>query len=606
MNESGPASPRPRSPFIHVARAALILPLLAGSACTNPLWRDESDFGRQVPVERLRRIDTLEIEQYARPSAVDINAGALEQQQAAIRAERTRFAGLAKADLSIEDARLSALANNLDLKVQLVNPVIAAENVNVEESRFESVFTTSALYQNFDQPTASTLLSAQQKTTSVTPGVTIPLRSGGTATVALPWQKNETNNIFSTLNPSYISDLQFSISQPLLRNAGREVNTAQIKIANYNRQITETQTKLAIINQLAAVDRGYWGLYQAQRSLEVSQQQYELADEQLKRAERQARAGRVAEIEVIRAQSGVAQRLGAIIAAQRTVLTQQRELKRLMNRRDLDVDSSTLVTIATNPNPVEYRFDANTLANSAEQNRMEMLELELRLLSDAVNIRYAQNQKLPQLDLTASYTVNGLGASSQDSFQQLSRKDYEDWSVGANLSVPLGNERANALMRQAVLTRLQRLSSKDARRQTVRQEVLNAIDRIQSGWQSILAARQATILATRALAAEQHQFDVGRSTSTDVLDAATRLAADQLSEIQALTEYQFAQTDLAVATGTLLGASRVRWDSPDPDHPTQAPDDRGRTPNTIRAEPELKKLDPGPPQPPPVPLPARN
>jgi outer membrane protein TolC len=276
-----------------------------------------------------------------------------------------------------------------------------------------------------------------------------------------------------------------------------------------------------------------------------------------------------------------------------------------MNRRDLDVDSATLVAIATNPNPVEYRFDANTLANAAEQNRMEMLELELRLLSDTVNIRYAQNQQLPQLDLNASYTVNGLGASSQDSFQQLSRKDYEDWSIGANLSVPLGNERANALVRQAVLTRLQRLSSKEARRQTVRQEVLNAIDRIQSGWQSILAARQATILATRALVAEQHQFDVGRSTSTDVLDAATRLAADQLSEIQALTEYQFAQTDLAVATGTLLGASRVRWEPAAPDRPgkTRTPDDRGQNPNAIQPESELLKLTPGVPSPAPTPVP---
>ncbi len=579
---------------LSIAGAMLAASGLAG--CANPLWRDESDLGHRVPVERLRRIDTLSIDQYARPAS---GAGSVEQQQQAIIAERQRFAGLAKADLTLDDARASALANNLDLKVQLVNPEIAQESVNIEQSRFEALFTTRANYQNLDQPTASTLSSAQQKTTQIDPGVTIPLRTGGSATVSLPWTKNETNNIFSTLNPSYTSDLQFSISHPLLRNAGREVSTTQIRVASYNQQISQTQTKLAIINELASVERAYWGLFQARRSLDVSQQQYELADEQLKRAERQSRAGKVAEIEVIRAQSGVAQRLGSIISAQQSVLTQQRELKRLMNRRDLDVDTSTVIATATDPNPVEYLFDAGSLANAAEQNRMEMLELELRLLADAANIRYAQNQTLPQLDVTGSYTINGLGASSQDSFRQLERKDYEDWSIGANLSVPLGNEGALARLRQATLTRLQRLSTKEARRQTVRQDVLDAVDKLQSGWQSILAARQATILATRTLAAEQRQFDVGSSTSTNVLDSATRLAEAQLSEIQALTQYQLAQVELAVATGTLLGATRVQWEPAKPDKAQrpQAEDAASvrpaESPNPIEREPALRALEPG-------------
>jgi hypothetical protein len=57
---------------------------------------------------------------------------------------------------------------------------------------------------------------------------------------------------------------------------------------------------------------------------------------------------------------------------------------------------------------------------------------------------------------------------------------------------------------------------------------------------------------------------VGRSTSTDVLDADTNLADARLTEIQAVVEYQIAQIDLAVATGTLLGQARVDWTPVDP------------------------------------------
>ena len=59
---------------------------------------------------------------------------------------------------------------------------------------------------------------------------------------------------------------------------------------------------------------------------------------------------------------------------------------------------------------------------------------------------------------------------------------------------------------------------------------------------------------------ETRQFDLGLRTSTDVLDAQTRLADARLSEIAAVTEYQIAQVDIAFATGTVLGASRVVWE----------------------------------------------
>ena len=54
---------------------------------------------------------------------------------------------------------------------------------------------------------------------------------------------------------------------------------------------------------------------------------------------------------------------------------------------------------------------------------------------------------------------------------------------------------------------------------------------------------------------------LGSRTSTDVLDAATRLADAQSAEIRALADYEVAKIDLAVATGTVLGASAVGWEA---------------------------------------------
>ncbi len=554
-----------------MTHARLIPPLLllGVAGCSNPLASRDSDHGRQEPIDKLRQIDPLTMQpKPANPDKPPDPAAAA----------KARFQGVAEAPLTIEEARVSALAHNLDLKVSLLSPTIAKEGENSEAAKFEPVFTTRALWQNDDTPVASTLEGSQAETRSIEPGVRIPLRTGGTANVGLPIGRFETDNAFSTLNPSYTSDLDFSISQPLLRNAGREVATTSIRIAGYNRQISETEAKLAVINQLANVDRGYWRLYQARRNLEVTQQQYELAQAQLDKAQRMVNSGRSAEIEVTRAQSGVANRLDFIIRAQNTVLSQQRDLKRVVNLPGLEVDTAAMVIPKTEPAPVEYLVDAPTLSDAAIANRMEMLELELQLLADAANIKFNENQKLPALDLAATYNIGGLGASGQDSFHTLERNKFESWSIGANLEVPLGNEGAKARWRQSVLTRLQRLNSREARKLLIRQEVGDAVDRIQAGWQSILATRQATILSTRSLQAEQRQFDVGNSTSTNVLDAATRLAEAQLAEIQAVVDYELAQVDLAVATGNLLGAEHIRWEPSQPDVrtvPADAPRESG-------------------------------
>ena len=56
---------------------------------------------------------------------------------------------------------------------------------------------------------------------------------------------------------------------------------------------------------------------------------------------------------------------------------------------------------------------------------------------------------------------------------------------------------------------------------------------------------------------EQRQFDVGLRTSTDVLDAQSRLADARSREVRSLADYEIALVDIAFATGTLLGRTQV-------------------------------------------------
>ena len=552
-----------------VALSAAALALAAGgNGCAGPLGVREKDLGERTSLTRLREVQTLPIEQFKNP-AVKIpppgEIGAAGQGAGAPNAlerPKSRFEGMEVVELTLDQLRAETLRRNLNVQVALVDPAIAGASLEVERAKFNAVFRPRLNYREVDQPTLDSTQPSGVKQWDGGAAVDIPLRTGGRASVNLTGSKIDQNTPAAGNNPFaqyYQNEITFSLSQPLLRNAGEDVTTSSIQIASYNEQIAQANTKLTVIAQLAAADRAYWRLYAARRELEVRQQQYELARTQLEVAQRRVRAGNSPEIEATRAESGLASRLGAIIVAENLVLQTQRELKRVANMDGLDVESTQLVKPGTAPELVAYDLDSGSLIETALATRMELLETELQILSDATSERFARNQILPILNLDASYGLAGRAVGFNRSLDQVGDRDFRNWSIGGNGEIPLGNEAAENRLNRAVLTRVQRIGTKQAREQTVKQEVLDTVDRLRADWQRILAARQASILAGRTLLGEQRQFEVGNRTSTDVLDAAASLADAQSAEIRALTDYQISQVDLAVATGTTLGQGNVSW-----------------------------------------------
>lgn len=550
------------------ARSRSVLGLLWGlgvaaalAGCQGgPLGQSEKDYDRRVSVARLRTINALALDQHSQSTRAPVPV----TDPAGLAAARDRFLGADRIELSVEEARAAALENNLDLTVSLIAPSIDSERINEEQGRFDALLFANARYIDQDDAAVLQTESNQAKTWFINPGLRVPLRTGGQAEIRTPISRAETDNRFQPLNPAYTSDIELSLSHNLLRGAGRRANTLGIRVADLSRQQSEARAKLEIITQLANADRAYWRLYAARQALDVRARQFDLAEEQLARAERRFKAGSVAEVEVARAQSGLADRVRDIVVAQNSVLLAQRELKLRINMPGLDVGSPQHVITMSDPVPLYYDLDGETLAREAMDGRMELLELELQIATDEATEAVRRNEALPLVTADFLYRINGLGGEFDDSVELALENQFEDWQFGLNAEIPIANTQRKAAIEQAVLTRLQRLASREARRQAVRQQVLDAVDNIDSGWQQILAARQAVALNERTLRAEQSLFENGRSTTTDVLNADTRLADARLRDIQAVVDYQIAQIDLAVATGTLLGASGIDWAPIDP------------------------------------------
>ncbi|QOV91020.1 TolC family protein [Humisphaera borealis] len=461
--------------------------------------------------------------------------------------------------LSLADARRLAMENNLDLKVELLNPTISKQSLTEEEARYEANFTSSLNYAKTDNAVASQLVGSQSETWQFNAGLEIPLRTGGSIRVDTPLSRSETDNQFTFLNPAYTAGPAATITMPLLRGFGVDYNAQRIRVAFYAYQSTQARTKLEVIRVLTDVERVYWRLYAAREELKLRQREYELAVKQYDAAARKFKQETVPEVDLLRAESGAADKFENIIVAEKNLRDRQRELKRLLNAPGLELESTAEIIPATRPMAIAFNLDSEQLSRSAMGQRMELLEEELRIAEETANVRNARSDMLPLVTLEYTYGINGLGPELNDALSQVRSANFQDHRAAIRMEVPIGNEAARSRLRRSLYSRLQRLASKEQRQLQIRQEVFTAVDALEAAWQRILSSRKRVLLAARVLDGEQRQYDLGRRTSTEVLDAQTRLANARQDEIAAVAEYQIAQVDIAFATGMVLGQSQIAW-----------------------------------------------
>ncbi len=531
--------------------AGLGASVLALPSCRNPFATYPDEYGRVADEQALRTADALPLADHA----VQEPERDLEEM---LQERPDPTAGATALSVSIEQCRAWTLQNNLDLQVALVNPEIGETFVSEEEARFESAFVSRIRFSDAKPGQAEVFRDQFIRPFDFDPAVRIPTREGGTIRLGIPISHRE---VFSSFfdGDQWATDIDLSISQPLLRNAGRRANTHRIRLAALDSQIAAARTKLEVIREIAAADRTYWLLFEAFQLRFVRQETYERAVEQLQEAEARFRGGVGPQIEVVRAQAGVSRRLESIIVAELLLRDGQRSLKRILNAPDADVDSTVMLVLTSEPDPVRYELDPVELLDESLEKRVELLELELQLAQDLSTIDFAQNQKLPLFSLDYTYRFHGTGYTFGESALYAGSQSGWGWFLAAHVEVPLGNEAAEARLHRAILTRLQRLSTRSAREQAVKQEVLDALDNLEATWQRIMAAIQTVLLEGRNYRAEQGQYRLGLRNSTEVLDAENRLSEAKAAEVSAVVDYQIAQVDLAFATGMLMGAAQVSW-----------------------------------------------
>lgn len=465
--------------------------------------------------------------------------------------------------LSLDDCVQMALNHNLDVQIQRFNPVI--DRFNLESSRgsydpswsssIDEAFRKSDV--QFDPQFGLPIGGDETTTESARTGISgvLPL-SGLTYDLSTSLNRN-TGNRF--IGEQYSISTGASITQPLLKNLWIDAPRRAIQVGRRNVSISELRLKSSVINVITAVERAYYDLIFAAKNVQVQQQSLALAEQLLADNKKRVEVGTMAPLEEKQAEAQVAARKADLISSMQTLGAQQNTLKNLLTDDFLawsDVQIQPTETLVA----VEANFDKQSSWRRGIEMRPDLLQLKEDLEKQNIELRYSHNQLFPALDLVGSYRQIGLDSNFGDTYGESLSGRNPVYSIGARLTVPLGNKtarnrfRANKAVKEQAILRLKQSE------QNIIVEIDNAIKNAQSNYRRVEATREARNYAEAALDAEEKKLANGASTSFVVLQLQKDLTDARSSELRALADYNKALADLAQSEGTTLEKKNLALD----------------------------------------------
>ncbi|HUU43306.1 MAG TPA: TolC family protein [Planctomycetota bacterium] len=462
--------------------------------------------------------------------------------------------------LSMADAIRLTLENNLDIKIRGIDPQTSAADIQKAESRFDWTFETSWSKTRSKTPSSSALSGAaavMSDSDRISLGLKKTLVTGGTVEPTVTWRRDLTNSTFATINPSYTTDAYVTITQPLLRNAGCEVNKSEIYTARNNTEISKYSFKTNVINTLTQMQQTYWDLVFAIEDLSVKKKSLRLTKDTLEQTRAQVEAGILAPIEVTRVRADVASKEEAILNAQRTVEDREDQLRRFVNKRSSNLRENIGVIPLERGSYSALELDVMREIDEGLRYRPDYLASKISLRNRDIDLVVAKNAKLPVVDIATTLSMNGLGGNTGDSFDLLRTNDFHDWSASVTVEIPLGNRSARADYLKARLAKRQAVYELDNLQQEVIIDVKREARQVMTNLKRIRSTRLARELAEERLKAEEEKFKVGEAVILDVLEAQTLLAEAESNERRAIVDYNKSRIALEAAKGTLLERNRV-------------------------------------------------
>jgi outer membrane protein TolC len=478
-------------------------------------------------------------------------------------------------ELTVDEFVRAVLERNLQLEIARRENAAVATDVMASLGAFDPELYATAVGSSSEQPTASSFQSPKNTGLDVSTGLRGLYRSGlqYDLNYRFNYNRQSPTNPFFGLNPTALSNLGVSLTQPLLRNFGTTVTEAPVEQARLLVARGDLDLYAQVQETAFSAVEAYWNLVRALRDRDTAQQALDVAEELVRNNEKRVEAGVMTRLELLTAQTEAARRREQRIRAGNAVGRAEDSLKSLLaTGREITEWQITIVPAT----PASLRDEALPAEEAAivqafvERSDLRALEVDLRVAD--LQLVVAENQSLPRLDLLGSYSYAGLagkqpgGASKNnvdlwgESLRPIRDGDFLTWTFGFDFSRPIGNRAAEATELRARIGKERAYMAWLERRVIIVQELRGALRDVADAKAATEAATQSRVLAEQQYQAEVVRLENQHSTTFQVREAQRDLFQAQASETASITQYEILLAGLERARGRLAQKYGVEWE----------------------------------------------
>lgn len=342
------------------------------------------------------------------------------------------------------------------------------------------------------------------------------------------------------------------LTQPLARDAGFQVTSARLRLAELDSTAAQSASRDTESSVVADAILSYYDLTLAQHRVGVALEKIAMGERLLVQARDLNRQGRVPQSDVWEVENSLLRYQSLLSEARQTELERSNRIRTLLM---LTADEALHGLTASEPLPSVNAQPASVRASldTALQRREDLRMRKTMLVREGIQVAYAENQMLPRIDLLASYGLNGLALATHESFSRALSTPSPTWTVGLQLSLPLGeNQQAKA---DAVVAEVRQ---KDAllALQGLEVSIANDVETSVGLWQSSVArwqlAGEMVQREQQQLALELKRLDAGRSDFREILTREERVINARFAVIEQQAACAKADALLQAAQGILM------------------------------------------------------
>ncbi|HYL68535.1 MAG TPA: TolC family protein [Candidatus Limnocylindria bacterium] len=480
---------------------------------------------------------------------------------------------------------------------------------------FDPIFTSGINWSRSSNPVNNPFLSGTG--TTATPiltnynanynfGYVQGFHTGTNVSITFDNNRASTTSPSVLFNPSVQSTMTFTVTQPLLNGFGLLPNTRFIIESKNNLKIADSQFEQQVIATVQAVSNDYWELVFARENVKVEEAAVAVSTKLYGDNKKQLEIGTMAPLDVLTAESQLATDTQNLIVAQTNKLQQETILLVAITKNPLAANLTAVEIVPTTPISVPNveNITLEAAVKEAWQKRPELQQASLNLKNAEIEVKGTRNSLLPSLNLFGQYSSTGLGGNQitstatgafvadqtapivdiagapvnippfafvgtplttagakpgglNDSLNSMINNNFPTYAVGINFTLPIRNRSAQADSGRALLTERQLQVQYRSTQNQIVLGVRNALIALQQDKAQVAAAAKARELAQQTLDAEQKKYQLGSSTSYNVVLRARDLTAAQGTELRAKANLEEAVVNLDQAMGRTLEVNHI-------------------------------------------------